>query len=304
MEIIEVNIKEKKKREPCYLAIGFFDGFHKGHELLLQEIEKGKGAKKALLTFTRSFKSSLKKEKEELLLTKEETVEYCEKEGIDILYVLPFNEETWKASVNDFLSFLKSLNPREIVVGEDFTFAYKAEGNVKTLEKLQEDGIEVKALPLLSLHGEKVASRSIKEHLHNKQVALAKEELGYPFFYTGKVLHGYQNGQKLGFPTANLLLPQGKVRLPDGVYYTRTLVDGKLYSSMTNIGSHPTIDELPIDIAETNIFGLKEDLYGKTIRVYFLDYLRDQKKFSSLEELRSQLAKDKIECLKKEGSTK
>lgn len=304
MEIIEVHIGERKDREPCYLAIGFFDGFHRGHELLLDEIRKGRLAKKALLTFSRSFKSSLKKEKEELLLTKEETIEYCEKAGIDLLYVLPFDEETRKASPADFLSFLKSLNPKEIVVGNDFTFSYQAAGNVTTLEKLSQDGIKVKAIPLLSLHGEKIASRTIKEHLRNKEVAIAAEELGYPFFYTGKVLHGYHNGQKIGFPTANLSLPQGKVRLPDGVYYTRTLVDGRIYPSMTNIGSHPTIEELPIDIAETNIFSLEKDLYGKTIRVYFLDYLRDQRKFSSLEELRAQLTKDKMECLKKEGTTK
>ena len=303
MELVEVNISEKKQREECYLAIGFFDGLHSGHQLLLDEIKKGRGAKKALLTFDRTFKSTLAHEKEELLLTREEMIERCQKEGIDLLYVLPFKEETVKASIEDFLSFLKNLNPKMIVVGEDFTFAYKASGNVTTLHELEKDGIQIKSLPLLSMNGEKVSTRTIKKHLKEKEIRLAHQELGYPFFYTGKVNHGYQNGSKINFPTANLTIPQEKLTLPDGVYYTTTLIDGKLYPSMTNIGKHPTIQQLKQDIAETNIFDFDEDLYGKTIRVYFLDYIRDEKKFASLDELKEQLSKDKSRCreLEKEG---
>lgn len=303
MELVEVNISEKKQREECYLAIGFFDGLHSGHQLLLDEIKKGRGAKKALLTFDRTFKSTLAHEKEELLLTREEMIERCQKEGIDLLYVLPFKEETVKAGIEDFLSFLKNLNPKVIVVGEDFTFAYKASGNVTTLHKLEKDGIQIKSLPLLSMNGEKVSTRTIKKHLKEKEIRLARQELGYPFFYTGKVNHGYQNGSKINFPTANLTIPQEKLTLPDGVYYTTTLIDGKLYPSMTNIGKHPTIQQLKQDIAETNIFDFDEDLYGKTIRVYFLDYIRDEKKFASLDELKEQLSKDKSRCreLEKEG---
>jgi len=303
MELVEVNISEKKQREECYLAIGFFDGLHSGHQLLLDEIKKGRGAKKALLTFDRTFKSTLAHEKEELLVTREEMIERCQKEGIDLLYVLPFKEETVKASIEDFLSFLKNLNPKVIVVGEDFTFAYKASGNVTTLHRLEKDGIQIKSLPLLSMNGEKVSTRTIKKHLKEKEIRLANQELGYPFFYTGKVNHGYQNGSKINFPTANLTIPQEKLTLPDGVYYTTTLIDGKLYPSMTNIGKHPTIQQLKQDIAETNIFDFDEDLYGKTIRVYFLDYIRDEKKFASLDELKEQLGKDKSRCreLEKEG---
>ena len=303
MELVEVNISEKKQREECYLAIGFFDGLHSGHQLLLDEIKKGRGAKKALLTFDRTFKSTLAHEKEELLLTREEMIERCQKEGIDLLYVLPFKEETVKASIEDFLSFLKNLNPKVIVVGEDFTFAYKASGNVTTLHKLEKDGIQIKSLPLLSMNGEKVSTRTIKKHLKEKEIRLANQDLGYPFFYTGKVNHGYQNGSKINFPTANLTIPQEKLTLPDGVYYTTTLIDGKLHPSMTNIGKHPTIQQLKQDIAETNIFDFDEDLYGKNIRVYFLDYIRDEKKFASLDELKEQLSKDKSRCreLEKEG---
>ena len=161
-------------------------------------------------------------------------------------------------------------------------------------------GVKVEILPLFEMNGEKVSSTRIRALLNDHQIKEANELLGYDFFYQGRVIHGKENGRKISFPTANIDLENKKFRLSNGVYKTRTILNGTSYPSMTNIGNHPTIDPLRSAIIETHIFSLDDDLYGNDIKVEFLSFIREQKKFSSLLELKEQLNKDKEKCLEKQ----
>lgn len=294
-----ISLDERYDFKPLSLAIGLFDGLHKGHQELFKETantEYDTGA----LTFSFDWKTSFKN-KDGALLTETEKEGMLKRFSIENELILPFDERTRNTSKDEFLFFLYSLNAKKIVVGEDFTFGRNKEGTAKNLLELEKLGVEIKILPLLEIDHEKVSSTRIRQLLKANEIEEADKLLGYPFFYQGNVLHGKENGRKISFPTANIDIENGKFRLNNGVYMTRTWIDGKAYLSMTNIGNHPTIDPLKGAIIETNVFSFDKDLYNKEIKVEFLSFLREQKKFGSIRDLEEQLKKDKESCYKKES---
>ena len=274
------------------IAIGFFDGIHLGHQKLIEEIRE-RNEKPSIMTFDLSMKSIFSDRNPDLLLTQEEKDDLLASMGIENEYIIPLNEKIMNMSKDEFLSFLDSLSLKMIVVGKDFTFGKKAEGKSYDLYELSKSGTEIHILDLLKDSDEKISSTNIKRHLLAKNVEKANNMLGYPFFITGEVIHGLHNGRKISFPTANMEYPKEKISLPVGVYKTNVEIDGRKYLAMTNIGSHPTIDQLKENIIETNIFDFDEDIYGKKIKVSFLSYIREQKTFCTLEKLKNQLQQDK-----------
>ena len=134
----------------------------------------------------------------------------------------------------------------------------------------------------------------VKELLNDKKIEEANKKLGYNFYVEGPVMHGLENGRKINFPTLNMEIDEKL--LPNGVYITRTFIDGKIYKSMTNIGTHPSISELSKPIIETNVINFSDFIYGKIVKVEFLKFIRDQKKFASLNDLKEQLKKDLIQA--------
>jgi len=277
------------------LTIGFFDGIHLGHQELIKEVVNSKYVP-AVLTFSTDLKSIIQHKKEQLILTESEKEGLLSSLGIQQYYVLPFSKEVMSCSPSDFLNFLTSLNAKEIVVGSDFTFGKNAAGKAGLLNELKNRNIKIVIKDLLEVNNEKVSSTTIKNYLRLGQIEKANSLLGYHFFYESEVVKGLQNGRKLGYPTANMNQSDEKINLPDGVYKTQTEIDGKTYASMTNIGTHPTIDQLDKGIIETNVIGFDGNLYGKTIKVSFLSFLREQVKYKSLEELKNQLRIDKDNC--------
>lgn len=278
-----------QRKDDFSLAIGFFDGLHVGHRLLLDELKTSKYPP-CVLTFSTDFKSRLFHQKEELLLSEEEKEEMLSSFGIETEYILPFDERMVSCSIDEFLSFLSLPSLKMIVIGKDFTFAKKAEGKASDLLFLKDK--DVRILDLFYQDGRKVSSSLIKQDLRNLDFEKAAKELGYPFFLKGKVIHGLKNGRKIDFPTANTLYPKKKLKLPNGVYETRTLYNGKEYKSMTNIGNHPTVSPLEEDIVETHLLSFDGDLYDQEIKISFVSYLRPQKKFDSLSSLKEQLEMD------------
>ncbi len=276
------------------LAIGFFDGLHVGHRLLLSECRKD-GTRPSLLTFDAEEMLSFRKDGK-LIYTAEEREILFSSCDLDCVYVLPFDEETRNASKEAFLLFLEKCHPQRIVVGEDFTFGKNALGKATDIASFLTD-IPVSIIPLGHDWKGKISSSRIKETLRQGQIEEANLLLGSNFFCVGKVLHGKNNGHRIGFPTANLLLDERKVYPPSGVYKTRTTIDGKAYPSMTNIGTHPTIDEIASHCMETHVLNWMGNLYGKAIRVEFLSRIRDQMKFDSIDALRNQLLLDAKTCL-------
>ena len=279
------------------LVIGLFDGVHLGHQELIQEAKKDQ-REITCLTFSSSMAHSIAHKSGGLLLTEDEKEEKLKELGISRELVLPFDEETKNTSKEAFLSFLQSLSPTRIIVGEDFTFGKNIEGKAKDLFFLKEKGIEITILSLKEQDGEKISSSRIRRLLLDGNVEKAKELLSYPFFYTGEVKAGKHNGKRIGFPTVNIEVEPLKVKLKEGVYLTKTSVLGHTYLSMTNVGNHPTIDPLSISIIETYLLGFDEEIYGKTIRVEFFAFLRPQQKFNSVNELHSQLQQDQETCIR------
>ena len=279
------------------LVIGLFDGVHLGHQELIQEAKKDQ-REITCLTFSSAMAHSIAHKSGGLLLTEDEKEEKLKELGVSRELVLPFDKETENTSKEAFLSFLQSLSPTRIIVGEDFTFGKNIEGKAKDLFSLKEKGIEITILSLKEQDGEKISSSRIRRLLLDGNVEKAKELLSYPFFYTGEVKAGKHNGKRIGFPTVNIEVEPLKVKLKEGVYLTKTSVLGHTYLSMTNVGNHPTIDPLSISIIETYLLGFDEEIYGKTIRVEFFSFLRPQQKFNSVNELHSQLQQDQETCIR------
>lgn len=290
MEIYNITIDDKLDLKDTYLTIGFFDGLHLGHLDLINKA-KTKG-EVSLLSFSMDMKSLLRNKEKEFLLTKNQKIERLKSLGIKNYIELNFDEKLKNSSKEEFLNFLKMMNPKGIIVGQDFTFSKKAEGKAIDLNVLKNDGIEVYILPLKEKNGVKISSTEIKKLLKENKIEQANIFLSYNFFYDGKVIHGKENGRKINFPTANMKEEKDKIVLNPGVYKTLTIIDNKTYKSMTNIGNHPTIDTLSENIIETHIIDFNKDIYDKNIRVIFISYIRDQIKFDSLLDLKKQLEKD------------
>lgn len=268
------------------VAIGFFDGVHIGHRRLLEKANDPK----LCLTFSLDL---AKRKKCKLIDTPKEKEMLLNRLGFPVLSLDFSLIRSW--SKDEFLRWLRERKPRRILVGEDFRFGKGREGNARDLLSLS-DEIEVTIVPLFAtVDGIKVSSTRIRTLLTKGLLDEANSLLGYPYFMLGEVIHGRGNGHKIGFPTANIKTTSAKVALPTGVYRTSTIIDGKVYPSMTNVGKHPTIDPTKRRSVETNILDFDSDLYGKTIEVRFHAYLRPQIKFSSLDELKKQLFRDRKE---------
>lgn len=292
-----ISIKNNTKLDDnISLAIGFFDGLHLGHKVLIDEL-KNYNSKKAIITFKSDFKSTLKKEELNLLLLDEEKDRMLTTLGIDYEYIFESNEEILKTSKEDFLKYLDNQNIKNIVVGEDFTFGKFALGKAGDLLSLNSN-IIIK--PLLEINKTKISTTYIKSLLLNNEIDKANQLLGYDFSISGVVIHGLKNGRKINYPTANINYPLNKFKLNSGVYKTITIVNNREYQSMTNIGTHPTIASLNEDIIESHIFDFNEDIYGKEITIIFKQFIREQKKFNSLDELKNQLNIDKNIAIRKD----
>lgn len=292
-----ISIKNNTKLDDnISLAIGFFDGLHLGHKVLIDEL-KNYNSKKAIITFKSDFKSTLKKEELNLLLLDEEKDRMLTTLGIDYEYIFESNEEILKTSKEDFLKYLDNQSIKNIVVGEDFTFGKFALGKAGDLLSLNSN-IIIK--PLLEINKTKISTTYIKSLLLNNKIDKVNQLLGYDFSISGVVIHGLKNGRKINYPTANINYPLNKFKLNSGVYKTITIVNNKEYQSMTNIGTHPTIASLNEDIIESHIFDFNEDIYEKEITIIFKQFIREQKKFNSLDELKNQLNIDKNIAIRKD----
>lgn len=272
------------------LLLGYFDGVHRGHFELIKTAKREKNIVGVLL-FDENlghFLPNTKSGKE--LTTLEEKLNLFENYGIDAAYIVHTDENFLKLRKEEFISqILENIKPDKIIVGTDYTFGYKKEGSIEDLKKR----FDVIACPLLEDEFGKISTRTIISLLEDGKVECANSQLGYLYSLSGKVFHGLENGRKISYPTANISIEKDKVKPKVGVYAGYTEVDNKKYESIINIGSNPTIGKLHSDIIETHILnGFKEDIYNKDIRVYFLDYIRDEKKFSSLDELKNQLDYD------------
>lgn len=286
---------EKGSKAPTVIALGFFDCIHLGHKALIlkaQDIAKSKGCEEAVFTFQNDINEVISTTSG-VILTYEDRLKKLEKLSVKSVISCFFTKELAGVLAKDFFNLLaKRFLVKAIVCGKDYRFGFKGEGNVELLKTLcKKNGIELYAIDDVEIDGERVSSTKIKSLLIDGNVSKANLLLGDSYFLTGTVSHGREVGRKMGFPTANVIIPSEKVKIKNGVYKTHVEIDGKAYKCITNYGGRPTFD-LDEVLTETYIYGFDGDLYGREITIYFDEYLRDLVKFECVEQLTSQLQKD------------
>ena len=233
-----------------------------------------------------------------MLLLPEERRALLKKWGVDCLIECPFVESLAHMEAEDFVReiLVKRLHVKYLAVGTDFHFGHNRKGSYQLLEAMQEEcGFEVEVVEKACYDGEEISSTRIRRELEQGHMELVNQLLGYNFSVTGEVLHGRQIGRTLGLPTTNLLPPQVKLLPPNGVYLTRTIpMDGEEweYYGITNIGYKPTVGATEQKGVETYLFDYNGDLYGRKLRVEFLEFERPEQKFESLEVLKRRILSD------------
>ena len=300
MRIIS-NTLEFSVPEKTAVALGKFDGLHLGHQELLKRILKKKeeGYLATVFTFDPSPLIYFGKGEEKELTTREEKRKIFEQMGVDLLVELPLNEQSAGILPVDFLCNVlkKNLNAGYIASGKDISFGYKGQGNAQLLleysEKLE---IQADLIEKVKIGDRTVSSSAIREMVKEGKVEEAGALLGRAYGFEGTVLHGKQLGRRIGFPTLNLDPPKEKLLPPQGVYFSRVVVDQKQYHGITNIGQRPTVsDEYHVNV-ESHLLDYSGDAYEKEIQVKLLKYHRPERKFASLEELKECIGRDRAEA--------
>jgi len=283
MEIVRFRLDQlPPKRDNLSLALGHFDGVHKGHQSLFVATSMGASGDAGALLFSKPFG------KGPFLSSVEDKIRLCLSSRLDVLYVLDNDESFFQLTPEGFMDLLENLGVSRVCVGPDFRFGSKALGTPETLK----GRFQTEIVPLLTYQGEKVSSSLIKDLLLQGEVHPAAERLGHSYEIMGKVQEGFHNGEKLGYPTANII-PTFDYLLPrPGVYCCAVYVSGIAYRAMVNVGTNPTLGLLDHPIVEAHILDYDGDCYGKTLYCAFLSYIREEKRFNSLEELKAQLEKD------------
>ena len=282
--------------EPTVISLGKFDGIHRGHELLLEQLLKKKkeGLATVIFTFDIPPKKKLEEEDVKVLTTNEEKMHMFDTFGIDYLIECPFTQEVMSMEPEDFIRMLVSkLSVKCIVAGEDFCFGHNRRGNYKMLQRYAELlSYEAIILPKMKEDARDISSTYVREEIAAGRIEKANKLLGYSYFVSGIVEHGNRLGRTIGFPTINIIPPANKL-LPDfGVYITKVTIDGESYQGVTNVGCKPTIEgKNPIGI-ETYILDFNQDVYGKNACVTFLKKIRNECKFPNIEALSEQMRMD------------
>ncbi len=296
MKIRRINNElEINQEEDTVLVLGYFDGLHKGHQTLFKEARKiaaEQGLKIAVLTFPESPKLAFVRYQPELMLHlnhPEERAAHLENLGVDYLYLIDFTSHFSKNTAREFFDkYVSALKAKAVVAGFDYHFG----SDKRKAEELADyfDG-RIVIVSSVNQDEEKISSTRIRETIQNGDVAKAHQLLGYPLSTRGIVVHGNARGRTIGYPTANLA-PLDRVILPaDGVYVVDVEHNGKIYRGMASVGKNVTFegDELRF---EANLFDFAEEIYGDTIRIIWLDKIRDMVKFDGIEELVAQLKSD------------
>jgi len=275
-------------------ALGFFDGVHRGHQALLSacsRLAQKHGCSAGVVTFA-AHPDTLVRGNTPRLINSPKDREWLlrEKNHMEILVTLPFDSAMRSMPWDAFLNMLRThYDAAGFVCGEDFRFGYRGSGTADALrEYCNRENLPCTIVPDQILDGVRISSTYIRAQLEDGHMATAVKFLGHPHVLSGTVVHGQALGRKLGFPTANLLLPEGLAIPKFGVYACSCLIDGKRYPAVTNLGTRPTVQGQGITV-ESWILDYSGNLYDREIMLEFHYFLRPEKKFSTLEDLKQEI---------------
>lgn len=294
------NYSSKKK---SIITIGTFDGIHIGHQEIIKSLVKESVSKNALsliLTFFPHPRMVLNKNFSiKLIDTLKEKEKMFEKLGLNTLIIQPFTKNFANISSHDFTKeiLVKKLNVKKIILGYDHRFGKNRESSVEDLIQLGLTyNFEVEVISAKKINSINISSTKIRKAIELGNFKKANLYLGRNFEINGKVVKGKGIGKKIGFPTANILIEENYKLIPNkGVYLIKAKIKNKTYYGMMNIGNRPTLNGID-ETLEINIFKFNENIYGKRLTIFFLEKIRNEIKFDSIEKLGNQLLKDKDYC--------
>jgi len=283
---------------PTVLTLGVFDGLHLGHQRIMQTVverAEAVGAIATAITFDPHPRAVLHPETAPpLLQTLDQRLANFEVLGIEQAIVIRFTREFAGKPAEVFLEEIvhDRLHAREVYLGKGFAFGKERGGNIELLREMSSKlGFFADEVDEVKIRGQRISSSRIRQLLAEGRVNLVRRMLGRPYGVEGVIIRGNRRGHTIGFPTANLK-PHNRVIPKFGVYATATLIDGTWRKSITNIGVRPTFEDTTEPSIETYIFDFDDDLYGDVLRVRFLHRIRDERKFSGVEELKAQIERD------------
>ncbi|UPA29412.1 bifunctional riboflavin kinase/FAD synthetase [Terrisporobacter glycolicus] len=295
--IIINSLNEVKSFDKSVVTIGKFDGIHKGHEVLIEKTvnySKQEQLTSVVFTFKNSpisyFSNIITRE----IITEVEKMNKLKLLGVDVVIDIPFNKDMAEISAEDFVKqiLVDKLGAKKLIIGHDFAFARKREGTPPILKILgKKYGFDVEVIEPVVINNIRVSSTHVKDLIYAGRVDEIKNYLGRNYAIEGTVIHAKQLGRTLGFPTANIRLQENLIIPKRGIYATKVHIGNEVYVGATNIGYNPTVNGEKMSV-ETNILQFDKDIYGKTIKLEFLERIRDEKKFKDLNELKLQLKMD------------
>ena len=299
------NIQSYSPEKESILTIGTFDGVHIGHNKILTKLveeSKKNNLSSLIMTFFPHPRIVLQKSEEiKMIDTMDEKIHLFEKTGVDNLIIQPFDENFSKIRAKEFVEeiLVKKLKIKHIIIGYDHRFGKDREASVEDLKKFGLNYMfTVEEIAAQEIHSIAISSTKIRNAILKGEIKKCNEYLGRNFMLTGEVVHGDGLGKKINFPTANIEIPETYKIIPkNGVYLVKAIINSEIYFGMMNIGVRPTIGGKNKSL-EIHFFNFKDNIYNKTISVEIICKIRDEEKFSSIDELKIQLKKDEQFCLK------
>lgn len=299
------SINEYNESKNSIITIGTFDGIHKGHQKIFNKVinaSKQNNLSSVVLTFFPHPRIILNKYNDiKMIDTLDEKIDHLKKIGIDHLIIHPFDKEFSLLSAEQFIKeyLVDKLKLKHIIIGYDHRFGKGREASVTDLKEYsREFNFLVDEIDAQEIEKIAISSTKIRNSINEGDLKTTKIYLGRFFCLTGRVVQGDGLGKQINYPTANISIEEDYKIIPkDGVYYIKTTIDNKLYNGMMNIGHRPTIGTKEKSI-EVNLFNFDRDIYDRIISVDVVEKIRDEKKFSSIEALKTQLARDEEHCLK------
>ncbi|MDK6232702.1 riboflavin biosynthesis protein RibF [Aerococcus sanguinicola] len=287
---------------PIVLALGFFDGVHRGHQRVLAAARR-EASKRRLPLVAMTFDMApsimyqeLKPTEVKYLTTVEAKERLMAHHGVDYLYLVQYTSQFAYQTPQEFVDhYMAGLNAAVVVAGFDYTYGKKDIANMQTLPDYAKGRFEILEVPELAFQNKKIGSRRIKALLEEGQLGAANQALGHPYFFKGTVIHGEKRGRTLGYPTANLSFSEEVLVPAVGVYAVECELNHHLYRGMASIGYNVTFGDNREQTVEINLLDFEEEIYGETMTVFWHAYLRPELKFDSAEALVDQLHQDALD---------
>ncbi|MDB5087721.1 MAG: riboflavin kinase / adenylyltransferase [Mucilaginibacter sp.] len=297
------NISDFERLDNAVVTIGTFDGVHTGHRKIIADLKNlaaETGGETVLLTFFPHPRMILHPEDDSIKMinTIDEKAEMLEQLGIDHLIITPFSRDFSNQTAEEYIRdvLVNKIGTKKIVIGYDHRFGKDRQGGLDDLLRLGPvNGFDVVEIPEQDIYEVAISSTRVREALLNGAIELANTFLSYPFFITGTVIRGDQLGRTIGYPTANIVIEEKYKLIPlDGIFAVKVKTGDVVYKGMAYIGSRPTVNGHTRNI-EVNIFDFDKEIYNQQIRMEFYNFVRDDMKFDSLDELKEQIRKDKLD---------